>query len=263
MRRPRAKHAFWVAANLYGRILGRAWLAPLHRVNLVLALHGLGYDNGWKSSYTGEEWFVRKTLRPSQPRTCIDIGANIGEYSSSLLSNTNARVYAFEPAQSSFAELSKIQARFSERFFPVNSAVSDKAGEARLYSDREKSPTASLDPALLANASPETVAVTTLDAFIEKEKISDVDFIKIDVEGFEREVLQGMQKTLAAQKPKFIQFEFNIMQLKRGYTLFELTRLLEGYDFYRLLPRGGFKIRPEGFSDNIFMFCNIVAVRRP
>ena len=262
MSKSRAKHVFWVFANLYGRILGRAWLAPLHRVNLVLALHGLGYDNGWKDSYTGEQWFVKRVLSPFQPRTLIDIGANIGDYSALLLSNTTGKVYAFEPAQSSFAELSKIKIRFYERFFPINSAVSDSVGETKLYSTVEKSPTASLDASLVTNASAETVALTTLDAFIDAHALTDIDFIKVDVEGFEREVLKGMQKTLAEQKPKFIQFEFNIMQLKRGYALFALAQMLENYDFYRLLPRGWVAIDPRSFSNNIFMFCNIVAVRR-
>ena len=259
--RARAKHLFWVLANLYGRFFGRASFAPFHQGLLIFALHGLGYDNGWKSSYTGEEWFVEHVLRPSDPRTCIDIGANIGNYSSLLLKNTTGEVYAFEPAKSSFAELLKVHTP-PERFFPINKAVSDTVGEASLYSSSEKSPTASLDPNIIINAPYETVATTTLDVFVNEQKLSDIDFIKVDVEGFEREVFRGMQKTLEICKPKYIQFEFNIMQLQRGYTLLELTTLLPGYTFYRLLPRGWVEINPRSFSNNVFMFCNIVAKRR-
>ncbi len=258
----RIKHAFWILANIYGRLFGRALFAPFHRSMLILALHGLGYDNGWKNSYTGEEWFIRHILRPTRPRVCIDIGANVGNYSALLLQNLTGTVYAFEPATSSFAVLQNIQARFQGRFFPINKAVSNAVGKTHLYSSRERSPTASLDTRLVPNASAEEVSVTTLDAFIEEQSVPDIDFIKIDTEGFEKEVFQGMQKTIRTCKPRFIQFEFNILQLRRGYTLLELTDLVKEYTFYRLLPRGWVAIDPRSFSSNIFMFCNIVAVRR-
>lgn len=260
--RSRAKHLFWICTNLYGRFFGYASFASFHQGLLILALHGLGYDNGWKNSYTGEEWFIEHILGPSHPRTCIDIGANVGYYSTLLLQNTTANVYAFEPAKSSFAVLSKISLPSQGRFFPIKKAVGDSVGKANLYSSHEKSPTASLDIRLVANASREDVAMTTLDVFVEERGLSDIDFIKIDVEGFEKEVFKGMRNILQTYRPKFIQFEFSIMQLLRGHTFLELTALLEGYTFYRLLPRGWVEIGPESFSNNIFMFCNIVARRR-
>lgn len=259
--RSQAKYLFWIFANLYGRLFGHSRLASFHQSILILTLHGLGYDNLWKDSYTGEKRFIEKVLRPSNPRVCIDIGANVGHYSALLLQHTTAKVFAFEPAESSFADLSKLNTSFPERLFPIKKAISDRSGEAHLYSAREKSATASLDARVVAHASHEAVATTTLDAFVEEQKLSHIDFIKIDVEGYEREVLRGMQKTLQAHRPRFVQFEFNIMQLRRGYSLLELTTLLKGYTFYRLLPTGLIKIDPNGFSSNIFMFCNIVAMR--
>lgn len=70
-----------------------------------------------------------------------------------------------------------------------------------------------------------------------------------------------MQETLRLLKPKFIQFEFNLIQLHRGYTIYTLAQLLKGYTFYRLLPHGWVRIDPASFVANIFMFQNIVAVR--
>jgi len=262
MIRSRLKHLFWTTANLFGRIFGRAWLAPLHQAHLIFALHGLGYDNGWKSSYTGEEWFVSRVLASTRPRTCLDVGANVGDYSSLLLKETSAEVYAFEPARATYGELLKLNARFSKRFHPINVALSDTVGEAQLYSHAAKSPTASLGAEIVPGAPSETVGVTTLDVFVHEQKLSGLDFIKVDVEGFEREVFAGMQETLTRERPRFIQFEFNVMQLRRGYTLLALTDLLPGYDFYRLLPRGWMRIDPRSFSSNIFMFCNIVAMRK-
>jgi len=65
---------------------------------------------------------------------------------------------------------------------------------------------------------------------------------------------------LKEQRPKYIQFEFNIFQLHRGYSLHDLATLLEGYRFYRLLPRGWVPIDPQKFVNNVYMFSNIIAV---
>jgi hypothetical protein len=89
-----------------------------------------------------------------------------------------------------------------------------------------------------------------------------VDFIKVDTEGFEREVFEGMQETLKRSRPAAVQFEFNALHLWRGHTLLSLSQLLDGYDLYRLLPRGLLHVQPNHFIDNIFIFSNVVAIRK-
>lgn len=54
----------------------------------------------------------------------------------------------------------------------------------------------------------ETVVVKTVDQFVGELDLLSVDLIKIDVEGFERQVLDGMQTTLSRFNPKVI-LEFN------------------------------------------------------
>jgi hypothetical protein len=47
-----------------------------------------------------------------------------------------------------------------------------------------------------------SISVTSLDSFVEKEKIPKVDFIKLDIEGAERNALNGMEMTIRQFKPK-------------------------------------------------------------
>ncbi len=49
------------------------------------------------------------------------------------------------------------------------------------------------------DANTEMVDVLTLDAVVEKEYISHVDFIKIDVDGFEAEIIKGAHQTPSAR----------------------------------------------------------------
>lgn len=252
MANKKLKHFSWVLLNIYGRLFGRRSLTGFHRTLLAISLHGLGYDNTWKMSYTGEGWFIGHVLPNYGVKVCLDVGANVGEYSKELLLHGH-EVHALEPSTHTFKALSRI-----EGIHTYNVAVSNYDGRGSLFSPVKLAGTATLDRELLSkkDVEKEDVRVVTLDSFAAANHIAP-DFIKIDVEGFEREVLEGM-KTL---RPRVIQFEFNIMQLKRGYTLLALTALLPGYAFYRLLPRGMIRIDPEKFVNNIFMFSNYVALR--
>lgn len=243
------KHFFWIFSNMFGYLFGRRFLFPIYHAIINISLHGLGYDN---CLFSGENWFIKKILSPSNPKVCLDIGANIGSYTKMLLKQTKAKIYAVEPLFSSFDELKKLE---SERVVCIQAAVSDFDGDASLYYKTDTDTKASLSKS--GNNKEEKVVVLTLQTILKKYNIKNIDFIKIDTEGYEREVLKGLDNLY----PAFVQFEFNIHHLYRNCTFYEIAKLLPGYEFYRLLPCGWIKINPKKFLDNIFMFCNIVAVK--
>jgi hypothetical protein len=90
-----------------------------------------------------------------------------------------------------------------------------------------------------------------------------IDFIKIDTEGFEYEVLRGAEKILLDHKPKFIQIEFNWHQLIRNHTLYQLFKLVNSYDIFRILPYGKklILIDPSRPENNIYHLSNYVFIR--
>jgi FkbM family methyltransferase len=251
------RHSFWVLSNWWGLVFGHAWLAPVHHLLLNLTLHSLGYDN---ARFTGEEWFIKNVLKKAGVKTCIDVGANIGGYSMPLIKYLDCKVYAIEPSSSSFAQLQKnLQ---DKNVVLIKAALSDHEGMGTLFSRRTQSEKATLSPVLGEGSSiQEEVRVTTLDTVVQENSISEIDLIKIDTEGHELEVFRGMRHTLSQLKPRFIQFEFNHVHLYRDTTLLELSRELPHYQLYRLLPHGWIKIDPIKYANNIFMFCNIIAVR--
>jgi len=248
------KHLSWIFFNLYGYIFGWRFLAPVHHAVVNLSLHALGYDNAYRERWTGEEWFLKNVVAPYGPRVCLDIGANVGNYSRMLLEHTQARIYAIEPSKSSFESLEILR---NPRLVAIKAAVADRVGEGIIHSQGERDVKASLD-ANVREGIGEKVPVVTIESLAQEHGITEIDFIKIDTEGYEREVLRG----LGRHRPRFIQFEFNLHHLYRSCTVFELSGLLKGYDLYRLLPRGMVRIDPRKFIDNIFMFCNIVALRQ-
>ena len=248
------KKVLWVLGNVYGKISGWSFLVPFHHAVINFSLHGLGYNNAYLDSASGEKWFIKKILVPSNPKIVFDIGANVGNYSRMLLAETNAIIYAIEPNPASFKKLNEL----SERVRKLNVAVADYDGKALLNFRGEYDERASLDKNIRQGEEVE-VQVLRLDTIFCNEALTEVDYIKIDTEGFEKEALLG----LGTLRPKFIQFEFNVHHLYKKCTLLEITELLPEYNFYRLLPNGWIKINPKKYLDNIFMFSNIVAVKKP
>lgn len=227
-------------------------MRSFHRALATLSLHALGYDN---PKFTGEKWFIEKFLPKQSIKVCVDVGANVGNYSALLLrALPEAQVHAVEPSTASFARLTQ-NLGSNGRVSLHKLALADANGHATFYSKEEASEKASL--AASSGSLEETVEVKTLDTFMQDNIIAEIDFLKVDTEGFEKEVLMG-----SSARPKVVQFEFNIDHLRRGVTLLSLTELLPGYSFYRLLPHGLVRIDPTKFVDNIYMFSNIVALRQ-
>lgn len=246
------KYFFWKLANYYGLIMGWPLFAPIHKAIVIFALHGLGYDN---AHYSGERRFL-KLLKSKNVRVALDVGANVGSYSEDLVAIVGCRVYSIEPAHASFVELQKRASTSNGLIIPLNYAVSDSDSVAKLYSRSATCEKASLHDDGETSVVQE-VAVKTLDSIVGEQGNPQIDFVKIDIEGFEREALRGM--TFA---PRFIQFEFNGHHVRRGVTLKSIVdQVPSGYSVVRLLPHGMIPVRDDAHIDNIFMFSNYVAYK--
>jgi FkbM family methyltransferase len=138
----------------------------------------------------------RKILRPGD--LFIDVGANIGSYTI-WAGELGAEVVALEPAKDTFALLAENVALNRYPVELVEAAAGAICGTARLTSGQDC--VNRLDP----QGSAET-RVVTIDSII-KDRI--VTGMKVDVEGFEIEVLRGCERALSEHRIKLIQLEWN------------------------------------------------------
>jgi len=144
---------------------------------------------------------VSQLVDPS--REALDIGANIGVYTYRL-SRSAARVHAFEPNPRLFRILAASRLR---NVSPHQVALSSRAGRSTFYvpvaSFGELSGWGSLVPGHCPAALDEVrieVETATLDSF----QLTDVAFMKIDVEGHEVDVLEGAHDTIASSRPAIL-----------------------------------------------------------
>jgi FkbM family methyltransferase len=177
-----------------------------------------------------------------------------------------AEVYAFEPVPSTF-ELLRANLRPGSSYHAIHSAVGEYDGEVEIELPLgEKSELASRD--LKTTDVPDApversrVPIVTVDRFC-AERGLHFDFVKIDVEGFEMEVLTGAQQTLASEfAPAIIQFEINTHHRRRRQTVGDFELLLRGYTLFRLAEHALRPIDSQHYLANIYALQNIVAIRR-
>ena len=161
---------------------------------------------------------VRRHLKPGM--TVIDIGANIGYYSLMAAAKVGpgGRVISFEPNPELAGRLQEtIHENKLANVTLEQAGVSDKPGWAELFLPNE---IGNNTATMIANEGghPVRVPIVTLDEYLEQHQIDRVDFLKIDVEGFEPKVIQGARSAIRAKKIKAIFCEFNGTWLRQAGT---------------------------------------------
>lgn len=165
------------------------------------------------------EW-INQNVKNGQ--TFYDIGANIGVYTILAASRTgkSGRVYAFEPHGANFARLiDNIEINgLQQTVFPNNFALHNQEGFfSFLYkssdvgtSDSQLSPSCDTSKAEEAHKISELKYSTTIDHLLELGEIKAPHHIKIDVDGNELLILEGMRQLLSGtQRPLTLQIEMN------------------------------------------------------
>lgn len=107
-----------------------------------------------------------------------------------------------------------------------------------------------------SHAIPHLVKATTLDTFCEAEGVSHIDFLKIDVEGFEVDVLRGATRML--NHCRFVQFEYGGTYLDAGTLLANVYAMLAGWRICLIEP-DGLNVAKEPVDN--FSYSNYVAIR--
>lgn len=151
------------------------------------------------------EWedmrFVLDFLRPGDG--FVDVGANVGTYSLLAATTPGAQIWSFEPATQAFDRLRENVAlnQLESRLRTYRVAVGAAPGRA-LVTTGGDTVNRLLQPG--ESAACEEVAVVALDHVIDAATARSVRLMKIDVEGFEEQVLRGAERILQTSAPVLI-----------------------------------------------------------
>jgi FkbM family methyltransferase len=147
--------------------------------------------------------------------TIFDIGANIGMTAVILATAVRrGQVYAFEPGADTYPYLlATIEANRVPNCHAQQIALGATSGEADFFSNPTSESASHLALDGVSLGGPNTrVKVKTVDDVVSELNLSQLDLIKIDVEGFELDVLEGAHSTIARLRPDIL-LEFNVFTL--------------------------------------------------
>lgn len=195
---------------------------------------------------------IRALVRPGD--TVFDVGAHIGRFSLLIeqLVGDTGRIFAFEPVPDTYWSLRECLAlNRSTRVIAEQAAICDRVGRARMNCfDPELSAWNTLGNPTMTTATGVQVAPTahvtvpalTLDQVCERDGIDRIDFLKVDVEGFELAVFHGATRLLGERRIDRLCFEISQLPLAgAGIAARQVFELLEsfGYTVYEFDAQSG------------------------
>ena len=77
------------------------------------------------------------------------------------------------------------------------------------------------------------IDITKFKDYLEIKKINNIDFLKIDTEGYEYEIIKGMEKRLKDVKLLYFEHHYDLM-IKKNYTFFDISKILKDHNFRKI-----------------------------
>lgn len=201
---------------------------------------------------------MAQCLRPGD--TFVDVGAAVGQMTlhASMCVSEAGRVVAFEPEDGRFKDLQRsIAVNSAQNVLALKLALGDRPGEMDLHTDV-------ISPSLVAGgtdpAANERVEVDTLDRCLERHSVDRVRMVKIDVEGFEAEVIQGAEQLLRSEHAPIVCFEHGVYDER--VSIFDLLSDFNEYRYFRLARTKRYvsRLRPFDRSERLWRHDNIFAL---
>lgn len=232
-----------------------------------------GYGAGVYVESSGEAvlFDILRDLKLHDARPVIfDVGANLGEFAGASLNalGPDIEIHAFEPAKEVFARLSR---RFAgHNLITLNNiALGREAGTRALFGFPRDIGMASLLKRQLADGEhaqfQENVTVLRLSDYCKSVGIERVNLLKMDVEGYEMEVLTGAALLFSNRQIDICSFEFGGCNLDSRTYLRDFFEFFHKYDMdvYRITP-GATLVPLPRYHEQLekFTTTNYVALRR-
>jgi FkbM family methyltransferase len=257
-------------------VLGKTYLQWLYKPMRVIATKGMNFGGGSVFEKSGELHLLKELKRKADadgsgsPFVLFDVGANIGDYSLAAAgvfapAKHPVSIYAFEPSPTIYAELKK-NTTATSTIQAYNFGLSGKDGSGTLFFNKDHSVTSSLHKGNLVNFglsvdAEEPITLKTLDTFCLEQNIQTINFLKLDVEGHELEVLKGARGMFSRRAILALQFEIGRTNIDSRTFFRDYFDLLHNdFTIYRLLKNGLSEIKEYNELDEVFMTTNYFAV---
>lgn len=216
----------------------------------------------YKAERNGERWLI-DTLRSESIRTVLDVGANVGSWS--LMASEffpSASIYAFEIVPDTAVVLQRNTAPQPRiKAFALGMAAHTGTLAINYHPSASAHATFTLYPHRQRGTPVECPVIGGSD-FLAREGLREVDFLKLDVEGAEHFVLQGLEEEIGQKRIRFIQFEYGRVNILTHFLLKDFYDFFAKYGYVvgKLYP-DHIDFREYDLGDEDFIGPNYLACR--
>lgn len=247
----------WLRNNL-GKKHFFKWYLQLQNISN----EGLCYGNDALIAAAETHLIKQLSAKFNKDTIVFDVGANVGDYAAQWLPVTHC-IYAFEPKKETYELL---HLRMQSKIITEQMALGSAKGNLHLYetTDHRLHSLVAREHANYSWEKGAAVQVDTLDNYCAANAIRNIDFLKIDTEGYEMEVLKGAAGML--KNISYIQFEFGGASLAQKVSFKNFYDLLHPqFKIYFMLIDGIHEIatyheKLENYTGNNFLAININGV---
>ena len=222
------------------------------------------YENRNHDPYSNGEYNLLKKIKRFNPKVIIDGGANLGNYSlnvNKIIPDSN--IYAFEPVEKTFNLLKNNTSGYS-KIIAVNKGLFYKNCEMQInvYPSHTHSSIYDIESLPYNVVEKEKINLIKGDDFIKENNISNIDLLKLDLEGAEFDAIQGFSKALNEKKIRIIQFEYGYINITTKKLLIDYYNFFSerGYLVGKIFPKY-VEFRSYKFKYEDFIGPNFIAVR--
>lgn len=248
-----------------------------------VSLRGMGYCTH-DAAVNGEFRFLDRwaafMTRQGRAPVIIDAGANEGDFAARFRAACpDAVLHCFEPNPATYGRLMQ-RFKADPGIIIHQSGLGEVAKQATLFAPRvtAMSGLASMIPGAMDSFIPQApdgtteaveayeVPVMRLDDYAEAQALSRIDYLKLDVEGYEKYILAGAARLIARGAIDLVHLEMNHHNAIVGMSLSHLQKALPDYDIYKLLVDGAEPLVTSTTKYNerneSYRLHNLVCIRR-
>lgn len=187
----------------------KKYLLPIQNIEIPLFYHAYNLDE-----------LPKKVIEKIEKKDFIDAGAYIGDSGLVLNNYSPKNIYAFEPIPENYEKLLKtISLNKQDRIIPIKKGLGEKTAKLKLVSKDIIS--------FVDEAGTEETDIIRIDDFVKSNNLN-IGLIKLDVEGYEFEVLKGAKNTIKKFHPVLL-----ISVYHRGKDFFEIPEFLKNLGKYK------------------------------
>lgn len=257
------------------RIFGRNLMWRVGRWMYCGARRELSFGLDANGEYALQERVARYLAKsPDHQPIILDVGANLGAWSRPFgqalrdAGAKDARLVAFEPGPGQRERL-EVNLSGAVGFADVSIlpyAVAAENGQGEFAITGEATGSSGLVPEAgtrTRDAEILKVEIRTLDTLLAELGIESVDYVKVDTEGNDPNVLEGAIETLRAGRIGAMQFEYNFLWLSNRFSLGQIFRFIPELDYRlgKIVPDGVELYDEWHFELDRYVMANFVLIR--